>query len=476
MHQRIQYLLGVACLILSPALILFYACTHTFSPPFSPIPVLSSSFIENFSSALTTPLHSPYDMARSDILEQMDELAASFSENTPLADTHQGLEEDSSGRPSYIEFKEGTTLGVVLEEAGISKDHSHEIIAALSKIYNPRQFKAGSQLALKWTKDPMQKSTLEELSFIVDFGKKIVVSRSAQDTYKASLIETPLNKELHRISFSIESSLFASAASKGISSRALTPLTQALSYDLDLQRDIHNGDKFEVVMEKITDPSTQQQRSGKILYGALHTKKRAPLRLYVFTNPTSGQTQFYNERGESLRKGLMKTPISGAKISSGYGKRKDPIKGYTALHKGVDFRAPQGTPVVAAGDGKVLLASRSGGLGNCVKIAHNKTYTTAYGHLSKFAKGIRPGTKVKQGTVIGYVGRTGRATGPHLHFEVHKNGVHINPNSVKSMSSGKLEGSHLKSFLAAKKTMDTRIALLPINSTLALEDISIKHG
>lgn len=475
MHQRIQNLLGLACLALSPILLIIYSLNFKTPPAFSTSSGYVSSFLDNFSSSPSpSPLTSSYDVARSDILAQMDELAASFSEK-PSVD-EPSIPQTSPANASLVTLKEGMTLGNLLETSGATKEDAHNITVSLSKVYNPRHFKAGCEISLKWLEKDQEKAVIEELSFILDFGKKIVVSRTSGGSYKASLMETPLDKELHRISFSIESSVFASAASKGISSRVLAPLTQALSYDLDLQRDIHSGDKFEIVMEQITDPLTNQKRFGKIMYAALHPKKRASVRLYAFTNPSTGQTQFYNERGESLRKGLMRTPISGAKISSGFGTRKDPIQGYTTRHKGVDFRAPQGTPVMAAGDGKVLLASRSGGLGNCVKISHNKTYTTAYAHLSKFAKGVRPGKFVKQGMIIGYVGRTGRATGPHLHFEVHKNGVHVNPNSVRSMSSGKLEGRLLKSFLAAKKTMDTQIAHLPITSTLALKDLLSHQG
>ncbi|MBU6149739.1 MAG: M23 family metallopeptidase, partial [Verrucomicrobia bacterium] len=161
-------------------------------------------------------------------------------------------------------------------------------------------------------------------------------------------------------------------------------------------------------------------------------------------------------------------PINGARVGSGFGNRRHPISGYTKKHEGVDFSAPTGTLVFAAGAGEILKACRSGGLGNIVKIRHNNEYSTVYGHLSKFAKGIRPGVKVSQGAPIGYVGQTGHATGPHLHFEVHKNGTKINPMLAANLSSGKLEGKALKKFLAAKKSIDHQMAKLSESARFAL--------
>ena len=173
------------------------------------------------------------------------------------------------------------------------------------------------------------------------------------------------------------------------------------------------------------------------------------IELHRFT-PESGRTDYFGPDGQSVRKTLMRTPIDGARISSGFGRRKHPVLGYTKMHRGTDFAASRGTPVYAAGDGVIERSSRNGAYGNYIRIRHNGTYKTAYAHLNGYAKGIRSGARVKQGQVIGYVGTTGRSTGPHLHYEVHVNGKQVNPRKIKMPSGEKLKGKDLEAFAAAR--------------------------
>ncbi len=379
-------------------------------------------------------------------------------------------QEDPTPKDEILKINKGDTLETLLTSAGIPKEETQKALKALCKVYNPKHLKTGQEITVTCEISNSLKKLLA-LNFYHDLGKSVHLKRHENGDFQAKKQEVPLQKTLKKVTITIQGSLFASALGKGIPANILNPLIQAFSYDIDFQRDIKKGDKLELVFERFRDPHTGKERTGNVLYAALHPQKKKSLQLYRFM--TSGKiAQFYNEKGESIKKALMRTPINGAKINSGFGNRKDPIHGYTRMHKGVDFRAPIGTPVLAAGDGRVKKAARSGGYGNVVQIQHNKEYSTVYAHLNKFASNIRPGVSVKQGSVIGYVGKTGRTTGAHLHFEVLKNGVHINPNSIKSMSSGKLAGKELKLFLELKKKIEQDIKKLEKTMDLAaIEDL-----
>jgi len=171
-------------------------------------------------------------------------------------------------------------------------------------------------------------------------------------------------------------------------------------------------------------------------------------------SPSEGEADYFDPKGQSVRKALLRTPIDGARISSGYGKRRHPILGYNKMHRGVDFSAPRGTPVYAAGKGVVEYASRNGAYGKYIRIRHGGEFKTAYAHLKGYAKGIARGKRVKQGQVIGYVGSTGRSTGPHLHYEVLRNGKQTNPRNMKLPAGPKLAGQSLESFQAARVEID----------------------
>jgi murein DD-endopeptidase MepM/ murein hydrolase activator NlpD len=229
-------------------------------------------------------------------------------------------------------------------------------------------------------------------------------------------------------------------------------MVRALSYDVDFQRDIHRNDRFEVVFESYLDEDGEAVKTGELLFAGLRVQGRL-IELYRFA-PNGGGNDFFTPKGQSARKALLRTPVDGARISSAFGIRKHPILGYSKLHRGVDFAAPSGTPIYAAGDGTVERAGRFGSYGRYVRIKHSSLYGTAYAHLSRIAKGIQAGAKVKQGQIIGTVGSTGRSTGPHLHYEVLVNGKQVDPRKVKVAEGDHLTGADLKSFRAVRNAID----------------------
>lgn len=227
---------------------------------------------------------------------------------------------------------------------------------------------------------------------------------------------------------------------------------------MDFQRDIHPGDAFEVLFERQIDVEGQPVRDGSVLYANLQTKGRT-MRIFRYT-ALDGETDFFNERGQSVRKTLMLTPVDGARLTSRYGMRRHPILGYNRMHKGLDFAAPTGTPIMAAGDGVVAEAGRKGNYGKAVVLRHPNEYRTLYGHMSRIARGVRSGARVRQGEVIGYVGSTGMSTGPHLHYEVLHRGRHVNPASVVSPPGRTLAGKDLERFRQLAGELENRYAAL----------------
>ncbi|MCH7936425.1 MAG: M23 family metallopeptidase [Proteobacteria bacterium] len=253
----------------------------------------------------------------------------------------------------------------------------------------------------------------------------------------------------------------------------LAELIRAYSWDVDFQRDIRAGDRFEVMYERFFDGPGDDKRgdkgwlvySGPILYAALTLSgKRYPIYLHATKD---GDSDYFDDRGQSARKALMRTPIDGARLSSGFGRRRHPILGYTKLHRGVDFAAPRGTPIYAAGNGVVVRSGRNGAYGNYVRIRHNGRYSTAYAHMRAINKSARRGKRVKQGQIIGTVGSTGRSTGPHLHYEILAGGVRTNPMKVKMPSGRRLKGEALENFQVARAVIDEKFAALETETKVA---------
>ena len=253
----------------------------------------------------------------------------------------------------------------------------------------------------------------------------------------------------------ISNNLYSSATSSGMEPSIIIEFARIFGFEVDFQRDIRKGDKFQVMYERYLDDRNKQIKTGKILYAYLNVNNQK-IKLYRFE--TKNDFDFYDEKGRSIRKALMKTPINGARLSSPFGNRKHPILGFTKHHNGTDFAAPTGTPIMASGNGTVIKAGWCGNGGNCVRIRHNSSYTTGYGHMSKIA--TRTGRRVRQGQIIGYVGNTGMSTGPHLHYTVSYNGKFVNSQKLKLPSGKTLSGDERKKFEIQRIKLDVTLGEL----------------
>jgi murein DD-endopeptidase MepM/ murein hydrolase activator NlpD len=376
-----------------------------------------------------------------------------------------------------VRVKKGDTLMDVLVKAGISPTEADQAIASLSDVYDPRKLHAGQDVTLVFAPSGgdgaakaagTSKDSREFLAVRIEpqIGSEVVAKREvATANFSASQVHKDVSPAMARSAGVIQSSLFEAAANAGLPSKILAEVIHAFSYDVDFQRDIQPGDTFEVMYERLVDTDGRTVDTGRVVYASM-TLSGQHLALYHYTT-ADGETDYYNQKGESVRKALLRTPIDGARLSSGFGMRNHPILGYTRMHRGVDFAAPTGTPIYAAGSGVVLSAGRNHGYGNYIEIRHDPQFHTAYGHLSRFAAGIHPGVRVSQGEVIGYVGMTGMATGPHLHYEVIKNNDKVNPLSVKLPSGRKLQGHELVEFSTAMVKVNQMVAGLPVETKLA---------
>tara|TARA_B100001057_G_scaffold207175_1_gene207890 strand:- start:433 stop:1779 length:1347 start_codon:yes stop_codon:yes gene_type:complete len=253
----------------------------------------------------------------------------------------------------------------------------------------------------------------------------------------------------------IKNNLYSSAVESGIEPNIIIEFARIFGFEVDFQRDIRKGDWFEILYEKFEDDNNKVRDTGKIIYASMYVNGEE-INLYNFQY--NNEEEYYDIKGKSITKSLMKTPINGARLSSSFGMRKHPILGYNKMHRGTDFAAPSGTPIMASGSGTVTRARWCGGGGNCVKIKHNSTYETIYAHMKSFARGIREGRKVKQGQVIGYVGSTGLSTGPHLHYEVLINGKKVNSQKLKLPSGKILKGEERKQFELDRIKIDLKLA------------------
>ncbi len=256
---------------------------------------------------------------------------------------------------------------------------------------------------------------------------------------------------------SIKSSLYNAAVNSGVEPNIIVEFARIFGFEVDFQRDIRQGDWFEILYETFEDENKKVRDTGKIIYASMYVNGEE-INLYNFKY--KNYEEYYNIQGKSITKSLMKTPINGARLSSSFGMRKHPILGYNKMHRGTDFAAPSGTPIMASGSGTITRARWCGGGGNCVKIKHNSTYETIYAHMKAFAKGVKEGRKVKQGQIIGYVGSTGMSTGPHLHYEVIVNGKKVNSQRLKLPSGKTLKGIERESFELERIKIDLRLSEL----------------
>jgi murein DD-endopeptidase MepM/ murein hydrolase activator NlpD len=356
--------------------------------------------------------------------------------------------------PDEIKVRRGDTLFNILSDAGLDRLQAHNAVEALGAHYDPRKLKVGQVLSVVTTTGGDNR-LLHRLELPIDDENDLALVRDAAGGFEVKTSTKQFVSERRRASGDIAISLYLAAQNAGVPQDTLMELIKLYSWDIDFQRDIHPNDRFEIYYDHMTSEDGSVVKSGGIIYAEL-TSGGEPLRAYRYEN-SDGEVGYYDAQGRSLRKWLMRTPVDGARLSSGFGKRKHPILGYTRMHKGVDFAAPRGTPIYAAGDGTIAVIGRNGGYGNYVRIRHSGTYATAYAHMNGFAKGLGKGSRVKQGQVIGYVGSTGRSTGPHLHYEILKDGAQINPLSLKKDVAERLNGAEMARFAELRDSIDREL-------------------
>ncbi len=347
----------------------------------------------------------------------------------------------------------GDTLFAILSQAGIASSEAEALVTSLSSAFPPTDLKAGQEIDLVFRAEE-HAAGLQLIAFRigVDPTREVEVLRSDSGGFSVRVIPQELEARPVLIHGSISSTLYESAAAAGLPLPVLMEMIRAFSFDVDFQRDLHPGDSYVVLYDRLFDRRGRQVGDGSVSYASLKLDRSA-LQIYRYTT-SKGLSDYFNEAGQSVRKTLMRTPIQGAWISSGYGMRAHPIHGYSEFHPALDFAAPLGTPIMAAGDGVVLYAGYSSEYGNFVRLRHRNGYATLYAHMGAFARGVRSGAAVSQGQVIGYVGLTGVTTGPHLHYEVTYRGEHVNPATVVSPPGPILAGDELERFLSTKRLLD----------------------
>ena len=356
-------------------------------------------------------------------------------------------------QPRYIiynhKIKSGETFDKILENYPISKEEIIAVKENLSKKININKLKTNQKIQI--TLDQTD-NKIKNLIFEISNTERISLSRDNQDTkFNQEIITLKLDKKIIYKENIILQSLYKSATDQNILPNTIIEFARIYGFQVDFQRDIRKHDKFQIMYEVFIDENKKIIETGEILYANLILSGQDNS-LYFFDE--SDNEGHYDKNGKSVQKALMKTPINGARLSSAFGMRKHPIDGFNKMHRGTDFAAPMGTPIMASGNGIVQKAGWCGGGGNCVKIKHNSTYQTIYAHMSKFARGIKNGVRVKQGQTIGYVGSTGKSTGPHLHYEVIVNGKKVNSQTLKLPSGKILKGEIRKLFEVNKIKLD----------------------
>ena len=365
------------------------------------------------------------------------------------------------------------TLSSVLDRIGAPRAEANSAVYAASQLLDLRAMRPGDDVTAWLETNDDGTVRLTGISLRPEAGKQVLVSLGVDGTWTPHELKAKLSPGINFVSADVDQSIYQTALGLGAGDQQVVDFADIFGYDVDFQREVHPGDHFGILYETYEDERGQQVKTGNVLMaemdGAALTKT-----FYRFTPSDDGQVDYFDENGQSAKKFLMKTPINGARLSSGFGNRKHPILGYTKLHKGTDFAAPTGTPIYAAGNGRLVTYGPNGTYGNFAKIEHANGYTTAYAHMSRFAKGLKRGSHVKQGQVIGYVGTTGRSTGPHLHYEVYVSGKAVNAMTLKLPTGRKLEGDMLEAFkqerarieaLRDREIMEQQVAAAAVPAT-----------
>ena len=340
----------------------------------------------------------------------------------------------------------GETFDKILKDYLVPSNETTEIKKILSSDYNLNNLR--TNLDIKFTIDQSNNKKITVFIFPVSRTEKIKLTRNLDtNLFEKKKIITNLNKRIFFKEGKISQSLYKTAVDLDIQPNIIIEFARIYGFQVDFQRDIRKNDNFQIMYEVFEDDNNKVFQTGNIIFADLKLSGVNNTLYYFDKKKSEGH---YDENGKSVEKALMKTPINGARLSSAFGMRKHPIDGYNKMHRGTDFAAPMGTPIMASGSGVITRARWCGGGGNCIKIKHNSTYQTVYAHMKSFGRGIKEGIRVKQGQVIGYVGSTGNSTGPHLHYEVIINGKKINSQKLK-LPSGKILKSEERKIFEVQK-------------------------
>jgi murein DD-endopeptidase MepM/ murein hydrolase activator NlpD len=346
-------------------------------------------------------------------------------------------------------FKSGDTLSHAFSSIGVPEREIFGFINKLKNEFDPKKLKVGNKLKFYLSKKNTK--LVNGIALHIDKVRSIEVFK-VENNYTLNKYKEPIIVTFHKVSGEINNSLYVSAKNAGLPISVLMEVVKIYSFDVDFQREIKSGDAFEVLYQINNNKSGEVVSNGPVIRSVLVLAgERLPLYRYEYE---VGYFGYFDSDANSAKKALMRTPLDGARITSGFGKRKHPILGYTKMHKGVDFAAPRNTPVFAAGDGVIEFSRRNGGYGKYIRIRHNSDYKTSYAHLARFAKNIKEGKRIKQGDVIGYVGTTGRSTGPHLHYEILFRNKQVNPLKVRMPKELKLKNKDYDTFIIERNKLD----------------------
>ena len=356
---------------------------------------------------------------------------------------------DAVQNKKTIKIKSGDSIQRILLKEGIPQSEINKIYSKIIKKYDLRKIQEGQAITIVF--DSNNKKNISRLSFALD-NLSTAHLYANQDDYDIKIIKKNLEKKNFLAKGVITNSLYNSASKAGVDPEIIIEFARIFGFEIDFQRDIRENDEYKIFYERYEDDEGEVHNNGNVLFAYMKNDGKE-ISLYRYTDKNK-VTGYYTSDGKSIERALMKTPINGARLSSTFGMRRHPILGYNKLHQGTDFAAPTGTPIMASGSGVVERASWFGAYGKFIMIRHNSTYKTAYAHLSGFAKGVRSGSRVQQGQVIGYVGSTGRSTGPHLHYEVLVNGKRVNSQKLNLPSGKNLVGAEKEDFENIKKNID----------------------
>ncbi len=395
-----------------------------------------------------------------------------------------------------ITLDKGDTLVGALTDAGVSQEDASAAVMAMQSVYDPRSVRAGETFDITFsTRPPIANvinittinlssidasdeddssndamvepvettpvGNLLKFTFSPTVEHEVTVTRAADGSYTAQDVVKKLVARTHRAGATIDSSLYLAAMQAGIPADVVVDMIHMFSYKVDFQRELKPGDSFQVLYDYYYTPDGQPAKQGNISFASMNLGDRT-ITLYRYQADPDEPADYFDATGQSAKGFLMKTPVDGARITSGFGMRFHPVLGYSRMHKGIDFGVPVGTPVMAAGAGTIQLEGHLGGYGNYVRINHGNGYATAYGHLSRFAPGIHIGSRVRQGQIVAYSGNTGMSTGPHLHYEILIGGNQTNPLKVKVATGRKLDGRDLHRYLDSRIRTDDLLASLPL--------------